>query len=284
MDMNVALLNPTCSDEDLVEYVRKHYFTTDELATAQRMVDEGTPYEEARAYLTNCCQYPVLRRSNDTQTHMLITLPNGVVKAWHPERRFPDFQPVLVCAVADMVGRAFPRPPTAVSPSTQVVHHTAVRYESLSLFADIPDTQGTQVEKRKGKPSTTRSRKPSFVEQKIHVGTKKVWSSQRGWVIKKGYLGYVVRAIKHDFIEISLIHLVSNHVMASLYISAMNETTHPRIQAWVAEANELTDWSRGIASILREKAGKQQKGAWSRYLEERWQKFRDQHYQLSLFD
>lgn len=285
MNMNVTLLNPACSDGDVVEYVCTHYFTTDELADAQRTMDEGTRYEEVVATLTERCQYPLLRRSDDEQTHMLITLPNGVVKAWHPERRFPDFQPVLVCSVSDLARRAFPQRQNVAPSSTRAVQPVTVRYETFSLFDDVPASQGTRSETKATKsPISTRPKKLTFLEQMIHVGTKKLWSSQLGWVVKQGHLGYVVRVIKPDFVEVSLIHLTSNHVMVSLYLPVLNETTHPRVQAWVAEVSQLTDWSRGIASILKEKTGKQQKAAWSKDLEERWQKYRDQHYQLSLFD
>jgi len=194
MNMNVTLLNPACSDGDVVEYVCTHYFTTDELADAQRMMDEGTRYEEVVATLTERCQYPLLRRSDDEQTHMLITLPNGRVMAWHPERRYPDFQPVLVCSVSDLARRAFPRPPTMAPSTTRAAQPVTVRYEIFSLFDDVPDIQGqgTQVETKTARPPITRPKKLTFLEQPIHVGTKNLWSSQVGWVVKHGHLGYGV--------------------------------------------------------------------------------------------
>jgi len=116
------------------------------------------------------------------------------------------------------------------------------------------------------------------------VGTRKTWWTRPGWIVKDGHLGYIIESRGQDFHHVSLIHLGSNHVMATVYLSAIDETTHARVRGWVADALQLTDWSMGIAAILREKGGEHKRAAWSRQLEALWSKHRAQGYQFSLFD
>jgi hypothetical protein len=45
----------------------------------------------------------------------------------------------------------------------------------------------------------------------------------------------------------------------------------------------MTDWSRGIAAILKEKPGKQKKWAWDRDLQRLWDARRLEPRQVSFF-
>ena len=280
--VSVAALRTPCSDEDVVQFAVQHYFSTEELAEAQRMMETGKSYEEAIAYLAEQSQN-TLRLSDDHQPHMLITIPGGTVSIWHPQRRFPDCRPVLKCQVGHLASRALARPSMEERPSTIARSTSTPRYHTFSLFDDVPD-EIPEKQDEKTKRTNTRPKKLKYVEQPVRMGTKKVWHTRPGWVVKDGHLGYVVEVKKPDFVEVSLVHLVSHHVMASVFLSSLNETTHARIQSWVADVYPLTDWSKGIASVLKEKTGGKQKTAWSRQLEEMWRTHRDKHYQLSLFD
>ncbi len=58
-------LAPTCTDEELLAWVKQRYFTTEELAEAERLLGE-LGYEEAIAYLARVGQES-LRNSGEAQ-------------------------------------------------------------------------------------------------------------------------------------------------------------------------------------------------------------------------
>ncbi len=66
---------------------------------------------------------------------------------------------------------------------------------------------------------------------------------------------------------VSLIHLKSGREMASVIAQSLD---HERIREWMSACAILTDWTRGIQVILREKQGEQKQRAWSRQLEGIW--------------
>jgi len=279
--MSSATLSPLCSDEEVVDFALQHYFLPEELAEARRMREAGSTYEEAVAYLADRGQ-ATLRNSGETQPpHMFLTIPPGMVFVYHPERRFPH-RPVLRCHVGYLASRALPQPSTEIQAATMPAQAEGHPYQCFSLFDDVPTTDGGEVEKTKG--PRTRPKKLKYVEQLVRMGTRKTWWTQPGWVVKDGYLGYVMKGLQPGFYEVSLVHLKSNHVMATVYLSALDEATQARVQAWVTDALRLTDWSRGITAILKEKTGEQKKAAWSRQLEELWKQQRPRCYQFSLFD
>ncbi|GAC1357740.1 MAG: hypothetical protein NVSMB38_40440 [Ktedonobacteraceae bacterium] len=279
--MDSLPLDASCSDDEVVKWVVLHYFFADELAEAQRMMEIGKTYEEAIAYLADRGQ-DTLRHSDDPQPHLFITIPNGHVSIFHPQRRFPG-PPVLRCQVGHLASLALPQPLNDVLPTPTEGSTSNAHYRTVSLFDGVADPSREKDEKPKR--ANTRPKKVKYIQQPVRVGTAKTWRTHTGWVVKDGHLGYTVIEMKPDFIEVNLMHLASHHVMASIYLSVLDETTHARIQDWVTDVHSLTDWSQGIASLLKEKVGEKKKDAWSRQLEDLWrERHRNAAYQRSLFE
>ncbi|WP_220211248.1 hypothetical protein [Reticulibacter mediterranei] len=271
----MSTLMPTCSDEEVVEWAVHHYFQPAELAEAQRMLETGSSYEEAVAYLAER-GHSTLRDSGEAQPpRMVITIPGGTVFIRHPTRPFPH-RPVWEGHVSVLAQLAFS--PPVIQPIA-VPLKAEIGYQRFSLFDAVPEGTGEPRKKLVGK----RPRKLRYLEQPIRMGTAKIWKTRPGYTVKDGHLGYVIEALKQDFYEVSLVHLTSNHVMAQVYLTVLDETTHTRIRGWVADVLPLTDWSRGIAAILKEKTGEQKRQAWARQLEELWKRHRVRPYQFSLF-
>ena len=78
-------LSPTCADEELLAWVKRSYFTGEELAEAERLSQERG-YEEAIAYLARVGQES-LRNSGEAQApHLFITIPGGKLFILRPGR------------------------------------------------------------------------------------------------------------------------------------------------------------------------------------------------------
>src|SRR2546421_12575395 len=78
-------LSPTCTDEELLAWVKRRYFTGEELAEAERLLGERG-YEEAIAYLARVGQEP-LRNSGEAQRpHLFITISGGKLFVLRPGR------------------------------------------------------------------------------------------------------------------------------------------------------------------------------------------------------
>lgn len=197
--------------------------------------------------------------------------------AHHPLRRWPE-KAVLSCSIMALALRVFPPPvdTVPVSPTPESAHAPG-RYHVFSLFDDGPET--APIENEKPKTTHARGKRFKFVAQPVRMGTLKYWRQYPGWVVKDGPLGYVIES-RTDFHTINLIHLRSNRVMATGYVSSLDETTHARIHGWIREALTLTDWTQGIAALLKEKKARD----WARQLEDLWRKYKMQRLRLSLFD
>ena len=282
--MSSFLLSPVCTDDEVVDFAVQHYFTPEELGEAQRLIEAGKCYEEAIAFLVGRGQDTLRNSGEERPPHLFITIPGGTVFVYHPQRHFPQ-RPVLKCHVGHLASRILPRPSMTVppTPDDHPAQATGNRYQHFSLFVDVPVDPAGGENAEKTKRAGTRTKKLKFVEQPVRMGSGRVWRERPGWVVKEGFLGYVIQALKPDFFEVGLVHLKSNHVMATVYLHVLDESTHERVQGWVADALQLTDWSRGIAAILKEKTGEQKKGAWARELEGLWNRHRLRRYQLSLF-
>ncbi|GCE31995.1 hypothetical protein KDA_74790 [Dictyobacter alpinus] len=280
--MGDAMLSVSCSDEEAVEYAFQHYFFPEELAEARLMLQGGRAYEEAIAYLVDR-GHSTLRNSGEPQPpRMFITIPGGNVFIRHPARLYPH-RPIWEGHVSALACVVFPRPATEIQPETPVALTNGNRYQQFSLFDE--EMSGTNDGKaEKPKRTSARAKKLKYLEQSVRMGTQKTWWAWPGWVVKDEHLGYVIKKLKEDFYGVSLVHCKSNHVMATVYLSVLDETTHARVRGWIADALQITDWSRGITAILKEKTGEHKKRAWSRQLEELWKKHSAQRYQFSLFD
>lgn len=279
--MRDATLSPTCSDEEVVEFTLQHYFSPEELSEAHRMLDTGSTYEEAIAYLADLGHSQLRDSQEPHPPRIFITIPGGKVLVHHPTRPFPH-RPVWEGHVSILASLVLPRPATETQPAMPAAQVEGNSYQRFSLFDDVSDTDGGNAEK--SKRASIRPKKLTYLEQPVCMGTQKTWWTRPGWVVKDGHLGYVIEKLKEDFYGVSLVHRKSNHVMVTVYLSVLDETTHARVRGWVADALQITDWSKGITAILKEKTGEHKKRAWSRQLEELWKKHSAQRYQFSLFD
>src|SRR5579883_663015 len=98
-------------DEEVLAEVIAIYFTSEELAEAQRLT-EASSYEAAIAYLTTTGANS-LRDSGETYPpRVYITIPGGRVLVHHPARLFPS--PTLyTISVQHLALQAFPPPRAA---------------------------------------------------------------------------------------------------------------------------------------------------------------------------
>lgn len=278
------MFSPEQTDEEVLAAVIASYFTSDELERARELAHTQS-YEAAIGYLAQAGQQS-LRDSGEPPPRVYITIPGGRVLIHHPARLFPE--PVLYAlSVTHLALQAFPPPPVADDSDPFVQKAAGVTTAPPPSFFDgsapraspLPGALATK--KGKGKPA--RPQKCVFVAQAIRIGTKRQFWTRNGWAVKKGFLGYVLTKLPSGAYRVELIHLVSYWVLASMYLDELDETTHVRLQGWVSDAHALTDWSRGINAILKEKSGKDKKWAWSKQLEELWQARRLQPRQLSFF-
>lgn len=266
--------SPDQRDEEVLAEVIATYFTPEELAEAQRL-SRTSSYEAAIAYLTTTGANSLRDSGEACPPRVYITIPGGHVLVHHPARLFPA--PTLYSfSVQHLALQAFPPPASA----------NARQEEEPAQFLFFDGEQAVEhrpaPEKQKAR-SSTRPRTCTFVEQPIRIGTSKHFWTRKGWRLKNGFLGYVLARMPSGSYRVELVHLVSNWVLTSVYIDAMDETTQDRLQAWAWDAHDLTDWSRGIAAILKEKPGKQKKWAWDRDLQRLWDARRLEPRQVSFF-
>lgn len=200
------MLARTCSDQDVLDFVLHHYFLSEELARARQMLEDGSTYEEAVAYLSDQGQSTLRRSQEPTPPYMFITIPGGLVIVYHPARLFPHL-PIWEGHVSALARYVLP-PPVAENPSKAATmgKHTP-GYHRFSLFDQEPllDEKKIEPSRRTG----GRPKKLRFVEQPVRLGTQKAWWTRPGFVIKDGPLGYAIEARKTDFYQISLVHLPS---------------------------------------------------------------------------
>lgn len=256
-------------DEEVLATVIAHYFTPDERTRAETLAQTES-YEAAIAYLAQAGAHSLRDSGEEHPPRIYITIPGGQVLIHHPARLFPA--PTLYAmSVAHLAMRAFPPP---------VAEH-ASGHEATPVCAAKPDPPpASNVTRSRKKP--VQPRPCAFLEQAVRIGTKRHFWTRQGWVVKKGFLGYVLTKLPSGSYRVELVHLVSYWVLAAIYVE-VDETTHERLQSWVRDVHALTDWSRGISAILKEKPGEQKKWAWTKQLEDLWQSRRQQLRQLSFF-
>src|SRR5436309_15776298 len=78
-------LSPTCTDEELLAWVKRSYFTGEELAEAGRLSEERG-YEEAIAYLARVGQESLHNSGEPQAPHLFITIPGGKLFILRPAR------------------------------------------------------------------------------------------------------------------------------------------------------------------------------------------------------
>ncbi len=245
MSLDQAAKKPPSVSETSFTFVAKAYFSPGELAEAWRLYKENGSYAETIAYLVGCGED--LRR-----TSSYLTIPGGKVHIPRPGR-LEDSLAYISIPLVELARRAFPDP---LPQAEKEVGRTSAKGKQPGFW----DASAQQ-------PRTTRpkAKKLMYVEQPI---ARRHRQPAQGWVVKDRGIGYTVEPMQNGGgYLVSLIHLKSGREMASVIAPSLD---HERIREWVAACAILTDWTRGIQVILREKQGEQKQRAWSRQLEGIW--------------
>jgi hypothetical protein len=101
-------LAPTCTDEELLAWVKQRYFTTEELAEAERLLEERG-YEAAIAYFARVGQES-LRNSGEAQApHLFITIPGGKLFIFRPGRPIGDWDRAFTFGIGEFARLVFPK-------------------------------------------------------------------------------------------------------------------------------------------------------------------------------
>ena len=258
MSVDQAASSPPSVSETSLSFVAKAYFSPGELAEAWRLYKENGSYAETIAYLVGCGED--LRR-----TSSYLTIPGGKVHIPRPGRA-EDSLAYLSIPLVELARRAFPDP---LPQAEKEVGRTGAKgeqpgfWDASELTADGHEASAASAQQ----PRTTRpkAKKLMYVEQPI---ARRHRQPTQGWFVKDRGIGYTVEPMQSGrSYLVSLIHLKSGREMASVIAQSLD---HERIREWMSACAILTDWTRGIQVILREKQGEQKQRAWSRQLEGIW--------------
>ena len=264
-------LSPTCADEELLAWVRRSYFTGEELAEAERLSQEQG-YEEAIAYLARVGQES-LRNSDEPQApHLFITIPGGKLFILRPGRPIGAWERAFTFGIGEFARLVFPQR-SGAQPST----HGAPRPEGgmSTLWGDLDSSElplpagiPTQSAPKK---ATARPKKLRYDEQPVRIGAGKYWRTAPGWVARDRGLAYVIEPWRSGGgYDVSVVHTRSNRVMASFTIKRVDELAHMRIRQLMEVVVTLTDWTRGVKDILNEKQGEGKQRQWSSQILDIW--------------
>ncbi len=266
-------LAPTCTDEELLAWVKRHYFTQEELAEAERLLRERG-YEEAIAYLAEVGQES-LRNSGEAQApHLFITIPGGKLFILRPGRPIGAWDRAFTFGIGEFARLVFPPRPGA-HPSTQSIPQSQRGMSTLwgdfdSSEQPLPSGAAIQPVVKKAR---VRPKKLRYDEQQVRVGTGKFWRTVPGWVVRDRGLAYVIDpCLSGKGYEVSVVHTKSNRVMASFAIPRLDDLAHTRIQQLMEVVVTLTDWTRGIRDILNEKQGEGKQRQWSSQILDIWRR------------
>jgi hypothetical protein len=264
-------LSPTCTNEELLAWVKQRYFTGEELVQAERLLEERG-YEEAIAYLARVGQES-LRNSGEAQApHLFITIPGGKLFILRPGRPIGAWERAFTFGIGEFARLVFPQRPGA-----QASAHGAPRSERgmSTLWGDLDSSElplpaGVRTQPVTKKAST-RPKKLLYDEQPVRVGTGKFWRTVPGYVARDRGLAYVIEPWQSGGgCEVSVVHTRSNRVMASFTIPLVDELAHTRIRQLMETVVKLTDWTRGIRDILNEKQGERKLHQWSSQILDIW--------------
>src|SRR6266568_67210 len=264
-------LSPACTDEELLAWVKRRYFTGEELAEAERLLGERG-YEEAIAYLARVGQES-LRNSGEAQApHLFITIPGGKLFILRPGRPIGAWDRAFTYGIGEFAQLVFPQRSGA-----QLSARGAPRSEGgmSPLWGDLDSSElplpagaGMQSLPKK---AGMRPKKLRYDEQPVRVGIGKFWRTAPGWVVRDRGLAYIIEPWQSGGgYEVSVVHARSNRVMASFTIPRVDELAHTRIHQLMEVLVTLTDWMRGIRDILNEKQGERKQRQWSSQILDIW--------------
>jgi hypothetical protein len=264
-------LSPACTDEELLAWVKRSYFTGEELAEAERLSGEEG-YEEAIAYLARVGQES-LRNSREPQApHLFITIPGGKLFILRPGRPIGAWDRAFTFGIGEFARLVFPQR-SGARPSA----HGAPRSDQgmSTLWGDLDSSElplptGLRAQPAPKKASA-RPKKLHYDEQPVRIGAGKYWRTAPGWVARDLGLAYVIDPWRSGGgYDVSVVHTRSNRVMASFTIERVDELAHTRIRQLMEVVVTLSDWTRGVKDILSEKQGEGKQRQWSSQILDIW--------------
>jgi hypothetical protein len=264
-------LSPNCTDEELLAWVKRSYFTGEELAEVERLSGEQG-YEEAIAYLARLGQES-LRNSGEAQApHLFITIPGGKIFILRPGRPIGAWDRAFTFGIEEFARLVFPQ-----RSGSQPSAHGAPGSDQgmFTLWGDLDSSELPLPAGKRAQPTpkkaSARPKKLHYDEQPVRIGAGKYWRTAPGWVVRNLGLAYVIEPWRSGgAYDVSVVHTRSNRVMASFTIKRVDELTHTRIRQLMEVVVTLSDWTRGVKDILKEKQGEGKQRQWSSQILDIW--------------
>jgi hypothetical protein len=289
-------LDADCTNEELFEWVRTHYFSAQELAEARRLEMESG-YEPALDYLVKRGKETLRDSGEEKPPRRFITIPGpeGKILVHQPGTPAGSFLRAFSTTAALIARAALPQiSHVSPTPAPFVKKGMASLWEEIDL-EDAPPPGGAlpiqAPESSRVKRARSRPKKVRYDEQPIQVGlpgSGRYCHTVNGWIARDRGLGYVVEEVqKRQMYAVSIVHLGSHWVLASFFIDRLDDLTHIRLRQFIEEVADLTDWTLGIQHVLKVKQGKDKRYQWATHLLEVWRKLeqaaifplREEHFQ-----
>jgi hypothetical protein len=262
---------PNYSRAELFDLVVSCYFTASELDEARKLLAQGSTYAEVTSALAERGQDELRRLS------CCLTIPGGKVLAHPPDRRPGDLS-YISFQLMEIVRAALP----PLQDTAQ-----AMPQGSMTLWGQHEPSplRKSPLRKPPAKKPTSLGR-VSFEA----VGLERRKDEESWAALARGEalgLGYQVKQISGGGgFWIDLLHLRSGMPVASVIMHAPR-IDHERIREWVVACLQVTDWTKGYQTILRqqlEQKGRLKRQILSRHLEAIWGEQEKQFRQQALFD
>lgn len=267
------------TDDDLLAWLKAHYFSQEELDQA-RHIEAEQGYAAAIAFLAEQGQNSL--RNSGPPPRLFITIPGGKVFVYRPGTPVGAFVRAFAFGIGELARLALP-------PSTADERHVGadspapgangmlMLWDEQTPAPERGPAQGLSVPAPVARVRPGRPRKLHFDEQAIvvsHLG------SRTGWVMRERGVAYLIEplATGRGF-EVRVMHLKSGRTMASWFIAQCDDLAHTRIRQVLEEVVNLTDWTQGIQTILQQKSGAHKQQQWERQIFDIWSR----HERTALF-
>jgi len=268
-------ISADCTNEELFEWVRTHYFSEQELAEARRL-EEESGYEPALEYLVKIGKKTIRDSGEKEPPRLFITLPGpeGKVIVHQPGAPAGSFRRAFTTTAAMIAHAALPQINCASPVSAPLTKEGMLSlWEEIDL-EDTPPPVGVLLlqvpESPPAKKERPRPKKVRYDEQSIQVGlagSGRYCHTVNGWVASDRGLGYAVEEVcSSQMYEVSIVHLGSHWVLASFFIDRLDDLAHIRLRQFMDTVVGLMDWTLGIQQVLKVKKGDRKLSQWSTHI------------------
>lgn len=261
-----------CQVQDLLDWVKAHYWTEEELTEAVQKQRESC-YEAALSLLVSR-GVDELRNSCEPQTpRLFITIPGGRILVHQPGSTANDMMRVATLMVGELARLVLLAHVDEHSPALDPATGMLSLWDDLDLDPTLSQTSVQLPRKRekRGTRATTPPKALVFDELPVRMGNKTLWHTAPGWVVRQRGLAFVLEAQRdgaHDLV--SIVHVESNRVLTSFEVTHHEALVQARVRAYMQLVVPLTDWTQGMQAILAEKQGARKQSQWSLYLLNLW--------------